>query len=260
MDIASSFDIDLELAQINVLASVVKTIAKKPLRRILQMHRVDFLPSDGTAALRKHLRAYLKRLRLGKKNNDSLHLKRHKREQELSALRSDWPTLVPASRKKSLVEAFQRAISSDTLAMFACGSCSGVYSLLDQKRLKVNDIDLRLLRRPDFVEVDPSDSNSEKSDEDVDVDMDTASVEADADMMSVDVDESMSGNVNMEDVSGDLGLSFPSAVEGEIIEHGSSCEDRPEPVLPWLYPNCSSPPMPSDELTVIEEAMIARCR
>jgi hypothetical protein len=110
MDLGASVTLDLELAQINILASVVKTLSKRPLRRVLQMHKVDFSLSDGTAALRKHLRLYLKRLRRGKKL-DSPHERKTRRDQELSALRSDWPTLVPTIKKRALVSAFNSGIT-----------------------------------------------------------------------------------------------------------------------------------------------------
>jgi hypothetical protein len=67
MDLAASMSVDLELAQIHILASVAKTLSKRPLRRVLEMHKVEFSTSDGISALRKHLRSCLKQLRLGKK-------------------------------------------------------------------------------------------------------------------------------------------------------------------------------------------------
>jgi hypothetical protein len=60
MDLGASVNLNLELAQINILANVINTLSKPLLRRVLQMHKVDFSLSDGTAALRKHLRLYLK--------------------------------------------------------------------------------------------------------------------------------------------------------------------------------------------------------
>jgi hypothetical protein len=128
MNLGVSVTLDLELAQIKILAGEVKTLSKRPLRRVLQMHKVDFSFSDGTAALRKHLRLHLKRLRRGKKL-DSPHERKTRRDQELSALRSDWPTLVPTIKKRALVSAFNSAISAESLGTFVCGSCSGKTSM-----------------------------------------------------------------------------------------------------------------------------------
>jgi hypothetical protein len=94
--------IDLELAQIHILASVTKTLSQRPLQHDLEIHKVEFSTSDGTSALRKHLRSYSKRLCLGKKE-DSFGRKNTQRDQELSALRSDWPTMVPMAEKRDLV-------------------------------------------------------------------------------------------------------------------------------------------------------------
>ncbi|KAJ7933030.1 hypothetical protein B0H13DRAFT_2262988 [Mycena leptocephala] len=101
MDLAASMSVDLELAQIHILASVAKTLSQRPLQRVLEMHKVEFSTSDGTS-LRKHLRSYSKRLRLGKKV-DSFDRTKTQRNQELSALRSDWPTMVPMAKKRDLV-------------------------------------------------------------------------------------------------------------------------------------------------------------
>ncbi|KAJ7506421.1 hypothetical protein B0H11DRAFT_1903795 [Mycena galericulata] len=69
MDLESSSSVDFDLAQVNILASLMPKLSRRPLRRILQMHSVEFSMSDGTAALRKHLKAYLRRLRRGKRIN-----------------------------------------------------------------------------------------------------------------------------------------------------------------------------------------------
>jgi hypothetical protein len=67
IDLAASMSVDLELAQIHILASMAKTLSQRPLRRVHEMHKVEFSTSDGTSALRKHLRSYSKRLHLGEK-------------------------------------------------------------------------------------------------------------------------------------------------------------------------------------------------
>ncbi|KAJ6612461.1 hypothetical protein B0H10DRAFT_1952263 [Mycena sp. CBHHK59/15] len=75
-------------------------LSKRPLHRILEMHKVVFDPLDGTAALRKHLKRYLRRLRHGKKLLDlSAARSSYKaaseaeRVQELKKLHTEWPTL-----------------------------------------------------------------------------------------------------------------------------------------------------------------------
>ncbi|KAJ7939012.1 hypothetical protein B0H13DRAFT_1851180 [Mycena leptocephala] len=67
LDLEDAMTVSFDLAQINILASVMKKLNKHPLRRILQMHHIKFETSDGTAALRKLLKGYLRRPRRGKK-------------------------------------------------------------------------------------------------------------------------------------------------------------------------------------------------
>jgi hypothetical protein len=62
MELEDSLTVNFDLAQINILASVMPKLSKRPLRRILEMHKVVFDPLDGKAALRKHLKRYLRRL------------------------------------------------------------------------------------------------------------------------------------------------------------------------------------------------------
>jgi hypothetical protein len=61
-------DFDPVTAQISILGSLVATMAARPLKRILEIHGVDFSPADKVGQLRKHLKAYLKRLRQGKRS------------------------------------------------------------------------------------------------------------------------------------------------------------------------------------------------
>ncbi|KAJ6546561.1 hypothetical protein B0H10DRAFT_1969625 [Mycena sp. CBHHK59/15] len=42
MDLESACSVDFALGQINILASIMPKLSKRPLRRILQMHNVDF--------------------------------------------------------------------------------------------------------------------------------------------------------------------------------------------------------------------------
>jgi hypothetical protein len=245
MDLGASVTLDLELAQIDILASVVKTLSKRPLRRVLQMHKVDFSLSDGTAALRKHLRLYLKRLRRGKKL-DSPYERKTRRDQELSALRSDWPTLVPTIKKRALVSAFNSAISAESLGTFICGSCSGKTSMKDQKRMRIKDFDLGLLRRPDYDALKHGELDSD-SESDNNMDVDTSN---DDECGSEDLLGQSSTVVDVMDVDEDVGVnvfgqsSEQACIEAEELEYESDHAAAP---LPWLDPNCVPPPLPCDE-------------
>ncbi|KAJ6555519.1 hypothetical protein B0H10DRAFT_2342869 [Mycena sp. CBHHK59/15] len=114
--------------------------------------------SADASTLRRHLKGYLRRLRRGKKLADWTAKKfidgsaEAERDKELTALRTDWPRLIPSSRKHMLVEAFNMAISKDALATFVCASCSGKYLVNNKRTLGLDDFDINLLRRPDYVD------------------------------------------------------------------------------------------------------------
>ncbi|KAJ7863232.1 hypothetical protein B0H13DRAFT_1899745 [Mycena leptocephala] len=216
MDLGTAIALDLELTQINILASVIKTLSKRPLRRVLQMHKVEFSSSDGTAALRKHLRSYLKRLRRGKKL-DFVHMRKTRWEQELSVLRSDWPTMVPIAKRRKIVQDFQSSLSADTLATFVCGSCSARTLVKDQKRLRIKDFDLSLLRRPDYDAQESNDLDDMESDAGMDIDDARGAIAMDVDLV--------------DNTEGD---NQTSAV-------------LPAVPLSWLDPECVQPPLPYDD-------------
>ncbi|KAJ7913095.1 hypothetical protein B0H13DRAFT_1874161 [Mycena leptocephala] len=195
---------------------VIKTLSKRPLQRVIQMHKVEFSSSDGTAALRKHLRSYLKRLRRGKKL-DFVHMRKTRREQELSVLRSDWPTMVPIAKKRKIVQDFQSSISADTLATFVCGSCSARTWVKDQKRLRIKDFDLSLLRRPNYDAQESNDLDDMESDAGMDIDDDRGAIAMDVDLV--------------DNTEGDNQTSVV----------------LPAVPLSWLDPECVQPPLPYDD-------------
>jgi hypothetical protein len=149
-------DLDPAAAQISILTSVVGNLSTRPLRRILEIHNVSFSPDNNVGQLRKHLKAYLKRLRQGKKLDglktnwmDQNNLAKTQRSRERATLCNEWPQLVPKSLKERLIQGFGLRISSESQSKFVCASCSGRTLVKDQRRLGLEDFDLKLLNRPD---------------------------------------------------------------------------------------------------------------
>lgn len=183
MDLESPSSLDFDLAQIHILSSIMPKLSKRPLKRILQMHNVEFKPADGTVTLRRCFKQNLRRLRRGKKisGHGVSNLSHKQREQELESLRSDWPRLIPSSRRRMLVEALSSAISKDTLSSFVCASCSGKSFVKDKRTLGLDDFDINLRRPPRCIDtesselgemdIDPQEigSNQVHSDDEMDV-------------------------------------------------------------------------------------------
>ncbi|KAJ7936512.1 hypothetical protein B0H13DRAFT_1853251 [Mycena leptocephala] len=264
MDLDSAFSVNFDLAKINVLVGILPTLTKAPLRRILEMHQVEFEPSDGTSKLRKKLenRASTKLLDKQRKHAE--------RESELDSLRSDWPRLVTPERKRTLADAFKFAISSESLSTFICASCSGKHFIRNKRTLGLEEFDLKLLRRPDhpswYPERDPPADEIpmeveiplEDSEQPVEVDMPVEDSPTDDNSMDVDspCDESVERDQEErmvrdrhKDANGEM---------SECPEQCSECVSDPGPCIcpEWLDPECVPPPMPCSPDGIFEDALI----
>jgi hypothetical protein len=67
-----------------------------------------------------------------------------------------WPHVISDEMKDDVVRSFRRATSTNTLATFYCASCSGEYPQGTCMLRDANDVDLSVLRRPDWREVNGS--------------------------------------------------------------------------------------------------------
>ncbi|KAJ7677201.1 hypothetical protein B0H17DRAFT_1139842 [Mycena rosella] len=94
--------------QINILHQISPLLNLKPLRRLLELHDVSYMESDKSKKLRSRLKAYLKRLMMGKRPDRSLVEGSAKKERARESARSctEWPQLVPESLKHRLLDNF----------------------------------------------------------------------------------------------------------------------------------------------------------
>ena len=81
-------------------------------------------------------------------------LERELEQQQPSVSRVDWPSLVPDHRKTEIMRGFREATSTTSLKMFVCASCSVRRCCDDSVKVDIVDIDLNLLKRPDKRLVD----------------------------------------------------------------------------------------------------------
>ena len=109
-----------ESLKIHILSTIRKTIKRKPLHRLLELHDVPFQANDSTSALRRHLRKHISTLKKGKRSVQS----GHEHAAALNTIRDEWPRLVSSSLKQKLVSMFRDATSSEALAEFTCASCA----------------------------------------------------------------------------------------------------------------------------------------
>jgi len=234
--------------QIHILSSHLKKFTLVPLRRLLQMYGVEFHPQDSLSKLRRELKKYITRLKKGKypeipqsrqaTSNGQLNEGRE-------TLQRKWPQLVRRSLKDKILKEFRRLTSKEELSSFTCASCAE--ECLDKVRcnLAINDIDLTILRHPDCYDyplqtdrwLDPDCSPPPLPYDDgplKDILLDPAGVNIDA--------------------RGRITLFVCKTCTSSL---------KKKKVPPLSLANCTFlGPVPDElkDLTVVEEAMIARCR
>lgn len=130
--------------QIRLLTSVVSTIKAKPLKRLLDLHEVPFEQGLSLRKLRRKLREYINRLIKGKQVSGSRIL-----EERTNHLREKWPSMVSRELKTKIVQNFRERTSKEALSSFTCASCAEKCFNRDSRSLQLSDIDQNVLRRPD---------------------------------------------------------------------------------------------------------------
>ena len=137
-----SVSLDNVNLQIRILDAVRQFIKLRPLKRLLRLQGVSFDPSSSLPRLRRNLRTYVDRL-----------IMRHG-ELEPQVSRPAWPVLVPDHRKTEIVRRFRQATSSEALKTFICAPCSAARSCTEMVEVGLAEVDLELLKRPDRRLVD----------------------------------------------------------------------------------------------------------
>jgi hypothetical protein len=149
----STSDYSLNDLQVRILSSrPVKSLTLRPLRRILQLHGVSFPPDARLSRLRRELRKFITRLRKGKRseerrNQENINYANFLRDK--NKLIEEWPRPVSRHLKDKVLKLFRDQTSKDALSTFICAICAE--ECLNQHKCCVysDEIDLNLLRRPD---------------------------------------------------------------------------------------------------------------
>ena len=117
-------------------------IKSLPLKRLLRILKVPFEVDMTLPKLRKTLGRYVRRVQSEQEHRvtDVAH--------------SDWPVLLSDQQKTDVVNRFRQATSSDTLKTFVCSSCNARRNVSEGNKVPLGDIDTGLLNRPDRRVVD----------------------------------------------------------------------------------------------------------
>lgn len=153
--------------QVQVLSSVVKYIARKPLCRLLTEHHIVHSSQDTLRTLRGRLRTFIGALKRGKsvasrnlseRERYALHAREAEqaRLSDLSAIRAAWPTPIASTLKDKLLQMFREETGRDALRSFACACCAEQALVRDRHVVPVQDLPLDILRCPaDLVQDNP---------------------------------------------------------------------------------------------------------
>jgi hypothetical protein len=236
-------------------------LSRIPLQRLLRALKIDHGPDDNLRQLRAHLRKYITTLRrnvLTLQNDERAEADRAANQQRLAEMHHQWPSLVSQSLKDKIITMFRQQTCSQTLKAVTCASCAESCLSSDCCQVNLHDIDVGVLRRPDFrmqknsdhcMIVDPHWLNS-----DVVSPILPSPIQSMPDIMldgagvhTINADTSHSK-------SGDIFLTLCKTCKSSI---------KSGHVPPLSLANhmvLGDVPAELNDLTVVEEAMIAKCR
>ena len=236
-----------ELFHLFAVSEGIEKIQLRAARRLLSALGLPFDPADNVPRLRRTLKAWLKTTLKGKLRDADAADGVNDLE-SMVATRLDWPQTVTDSVKQKVRCLFREVTSKDALASVTCASC-GLHTLeKESKIIELADIDLRNLTRPDVFTGEASLSPQQRW--------------LDADVLPPPMPFS-SGPLKdvLVDPSG-VSICDGQATNLVLCKECLSALNRDEIPSLALANRLYIGPVPPElqDLTVVEEAMIARCR
>ena len=229
------------------LTQQYKKLTRIPLVRLLEILEVDFHPQDNIRVLRTHLKKFIATLRIKNNQCDNENLEL---ERKLARLHSEWPSMVPQSLKDKLIKLFREQTSSAFLAAVTCASCAESCLVSESKNVNVMNINLDLLQRPDHRTTTHS--------EDIVVDINWLDRDTIAPTFLSPIatrpDIILEPKGVSNDESGNIMLTLCKTC------HSSIQSKKTPPLALANHMVLGEIPNELKDLTVVEEAMIAKCR
>ncbi|KAF5343263.1 hypothetical protein D9757_015149 [Collybiopsis confluens] len=128
-----------------LLSCLQSKLSVVPLRRVLTLLEIDFPKGETLSELRVRLKKFI-----DANCSSPVQIRRH--ADKLSSIKDAWPTLVPESQKQKYIDAFRKMTSSENMVRFTCASCAAQSPTSERIVCKSGDIDMSLLNRPDMRE------------------------------------------------------------------------------------------------------------
>ena len=241
-------DISVAPENFNVFAvsAGLEKMTLKAARRVARMLNIPCDSDDRKAKIKTSIRKWIKSSMKGKKSvsqNDSPD-----QLEDMLATRTQWPQVVSNDLKERIKGIFKEITSHGHLASVTCASCGTMTPKAKSKRVSIKELDLDCLKRPDLFEPSESDRETQWLDPDVE-----------APPMPYD-------NGPLKDVLvAPEGVSVDKQTDDVILTMCKTCFNsvKRKEVPPLAFSNklyLGPVPPALQDLTVVEEAMIARCR
>jgi len=145
--------------KIRLLEALRPRLKSLSLRRLLHIHGVSFENANSASQLRRVLKQYICLLKKSKQSDGGLsEIDKDREYVSLQAsrrlLREQWPRVISDQIKDEVRKLFKESTSSEALQSFTCASCAEQCLVSERQTFAPDDIDLRILRRPDRREND----------------------------------------------------------------------------------------------------------
>lgn len=137
--------------QVSLLTRAAKTFKRVPLKRLLEVNGIE-CGDEPRKILRQKLRKHINVLKKGKRRDARYQEIAHEYNTFLEKKRDvidEWPKTVPRNLKDRLLENFRKMTDKEALSTFTCASCAEDAPVKERKCVPVSDINTNLLRRPD---------------------------------------------------------------------------------------------------------------
>jgi len=139
---------DVIHTQVSVLQCIRDVLSTHQLRRVLDLHGVNYDDCDSKKKLKSRLKRYIRVIENGKARDADIEHERVERLQKLEEIRKSWPKLVPPQLKEKLIKDFRKMTSSTTLSSFTCACCARELPMKDRQRKPHTEVDIGILSVP----------------------------------------------------------------------------------------------------------------
>jgi len=135
-------DID---TRVRTLTFMCDSLARKPMLRLLRDQNIEHVSTASLKGLRFSLKKYINVL---KKSNRDVPFEARATRRHTKSIAAQWPSAVPQALKDQLIANFREETSSDYLKTYVCASCSESDYDFNKIEVEKSELDLSVLQVP----------------------------------------------------------------------------------------------------------------